>query len=135
MGLFDIFKKKSPKQHHNITAQPETYICARCNKKITDEESEWIGNHRFCSNCAAPPKSVTITPKQAVDNSVSTKTIKANAISNALPKEAEEAAYQAYMDYAKGSLTPEEAYLNRGFVKDNDGKWVYEKLVSKRFID
>ena len=36
-----------------------TYICARCKKEITDEESKWIGNHRFCTDCAASPKAVT----------------------------------------------------------------------------
>ena len=48
---------------------------------------------------------------------------------NQLQKEAEEAGYQAYMDYARGSLTLEEAYTNRGFVKDEDGKWIYGKLL------
>ena len=119
MGLFNLFKKKE-----------KTYICARCKKEITDAESKWIGSHRFCSDCAAPPKNVNMAPKQAVDNSITTKTIKVNTISTALQKEAEEAGYQAYMDYARGSLTPEEAYLSRGFVKDEDGKWVYGKLVT-----
>lgn len=47
-----------------------------------------------------------------------------------LRSEAEEAGYQAYMDYAKGSLTPDEAYASRGFMKDKDGKLVYAKLVA-----
>ncbi len=50
MGLFDIFNKKT------TTAQSKIYICTRCKKEITDNESKWIGNHRFCENCAAPPR-------------------------------------------------------------------------------
>ena len=53
MEFFDLFNKKE-----------KTYVCARCKKEITDEESKWIGNRRFCSNCAAPPKKVTIERKQ-----------------------------------------------------------------------
>ena len=45
----------------------------------------------------------------------------------ALKTEEKEAAYQAYMDYTKGSDTPEEAYTRRGFKKDKEGKWVYIK--------
>ena len=47
----------------------------------------------------------------------------------ALQMEEKEAAYQAYMDYAKGSDTPEEAYMRRGFIKDQEGKWVYKKRM------
>ena len=47
----------------------------------------------------------------------------------ALKTEEKEAAYQAYMDYAKGSDTPEEAYTRRGFIKDKEGKWVYKKRM------
>lgn len=116
--FFNLFNKKK-----------KAFICERCKKEITDEESNRIGNHRFCSDCAATPK-VNRVPKQVVDNFATTKTIKEDTISDVLQKEAKEAGYQAYMDYAKGSLTPEEAYLNRGFVKDKDGKWVYGKLVT-----
>ena len=28
-------------------------------KEITDAATKWIGNHRFCVNCAAPPKNIT----------------------------------------------------------------------------
>lgn len=67
MGLFDIFKKKKQEQHHKITAQPETHLCARCKKGITDEESEWIGNHRFCKKCATPPKATSaFKPEQVI---------------------------------------------------------------------
>ena len=125
MGLFDIFKKKA------LVEQPKTYICARCKKEITDSESKWIGNHRFCVKCAASPKNATITPKHKVDNFATTKQIKASPNSLDLQEEAKKAGYQAYMDYAKGSLTPEEAYLNRGFVKDKNGNWVYRKLQTK----
>ena len=52
MGLFDMFKKKAD-------APQKTLICARCKKEITDEESKWIGNHRFCTDCAAAPKVAT----------------------------------------------------------------------------
>ncbi len=104
MRFFDIFKKEVSAE------QSKTYICARCKKEITDSESKWIGNHRFCKNCAAPSKSDTINKH--------------------LEEEAKEAGYQAYMDYAKGSLTPEEAYLNRGFIKDKDGKFIYGKLAT-----
>ena len=104
MGLFDAFKKKA-------VAPQKTFICARCKKEITDEEFKWIGNHRFCKDCAAPPKK--------------------SAMESHLESEAREAGYQAYMDFARGSLTPEQAYSNRGFVKDKDGKWVYGKLITK----
>ena len=53
MGLFDIFKKKA-------VAPQKTFMCARCKKEITDEETKWIGNHRFCRDCAAPPKSTSL---------------------------------------------------------------------------
>ena len=43
----------------STTKQTKTYICARCKKEITDDESKWIGNHRFCKDCAAPPKVAT----------------------------------------------------------------------------
>lgn len=46
-----------------------------------------------------------------------------------LRREEKEAAYQAYMDYAKGSDTPEEAYRRRGFVQGKDGEWVYKKRL------
>ena len=49
MGLFDIFKKKA-------VAPQKTFMCARCKKEITDEETKWIGNHRFCNKCATPTK-------------------------------------------------------------------------------
>ena len=52
MGLFDMFKKKAD-------APQKTLTCARCKKEISDEESKWIGNHRFCTDCAAPPKVAT----------------------------------------------------------------------------
>ena len=52
MGSFDAFKKKAD-------APQKTLICARCKKEITDEESKWIGNHRFCKDCAAPLKVAT----------------------------------------------------------------------------
>jgi len=68
MGMFDLFKKKIINTNNATaktkTAQSKTYICARCKKEITDSESNWIGNHRFCSDCAAPPKNVAIEPKQ-----------------------------------------------------------------------
>ena len=94
-----------------LPTQSKTYICARCKKEITDDESKWIGNHRFCADCAAPPQKATMESH--------------------LEAEAREAGYQAYMDFARGSLTPEQAYSNRGFVKDKDGKWVYGKLMTK----
>ncbi len=53
MGLFDIFKKKTPVEQRKI------YTCARCKKEITDEETKWIGNHRFCNKCATPTKADT----------------------------------------------------------------------------
>ena len=105
MGLFDIFKKKT------LVVQPKTYTCARCKKEITDAETKCIGNHRFCADCAAPPKTSTL--EKHFEN------------------EAQEAGYQAYMDFARGSLTPEQAYSNRGFVKDQNGNWVYGKLQTK----
>lgn len=46
MGLFDLFKKK--KKH---------IYCARC-KKITEDETKWIGSHRFCEKCAASKHSL-----------------------------------------------------------------------------
>ena len=52
MGLFDLFKGKK-----------KTYICEGCKKEITNKESNWIYGHRFCSNCAAPPKNVKVAPK------------------------------------------------------------------------
>ncbi len=59
MGLFNIFNKKT------TTAQSKTYTCARCKKEITDSESKWIGNHRFCSNCAARMKANTAAIQHA----------------------------------------------------------------------
>ena len=44
MGLFNFGKKKVK------------YQCSRCKKKILDEKFEWIGSHRFCRDCAKPPK-------------------------------------------------------------------------------
>lgn len=49
MGLFDLFRQKGDKVIH----------CARCKSEITEDESEWIGNHRFCKACAKPPKVFT----------------------------------------------------------------------------
>ena len=60
MKLFDIFKKKAD-------APQKTFICARCKKEITDDESKWIGNHRFCNNCATPIKKATITQEMHID--------------------------------------------------------------------
>lgn len=48
MGLFNLFKKKE-----------KAYICARCKKEITGKESNWIGNHRFCADCAASSQKTT----------------------------------------------------------------------------
>lgn len=68
MGLFNIFKKKAialqdmQEKDHSITTQPKTFTCARCKKEIADEESKWIGNHRFCSECATPIKTSIIAP-------------------------------------------------------------------------
>ncbi len=53
MGLFDIFKEKTPVEQRKI------YTCARCKKEITDEETKWIGKHRFCNKCATPTKADT----------------------------------------------------------------------------
>ena len=107
----NAYKSKKDKPQWLKVAPQKTFICARCKKEIPDEESKWIGNHRFCADCAAPPKKA--------------------AMESHLESEARDAEYQAYMDFARGSLTPEQAYSNRGFVKDKDGKWVYGKLITK----
>ena len=38
----------------NQTLNGKKFVCARCKCEITEEESVWIGNHRFCSICALP---------------------------------------------------------------------------------
>lgn len=103
-------RKQSPFPQPSVSA-PKTYLCARCKKELTDSQTEWIGNHRFCVDCAASTKKSTIKMH--------------------LETEAKDAAYQAYMDYARGSDTPEEAYTKRGFVQNKDGTWVYGKIAVK----
>lgn len=49
MGLFDFFKKQGKQNNHKI-------CCARCKREIREDEAQWIGNHRFCKNCAQSPK-------------------------------------------------------------------------------
>lgn len=65
MGLFSIFKKKKSNndfEPKNIKActvpmSKKTLNCARCKKEIAESDAKWVGNHRFCSDCAAPFKS------------------------------------------------------------------------------
>ena len=76
MGLFDAFKKKAD-------APQKTFICARCKKEITDEESKWIENHRFCADCAASLNASEKVPKQEknlVSNSATMQYSKGNEI-------------------------------------------------------
>ena len=83
MGLFNLFNKKS------IVTQ-KTYTCARCKKEITDAETKWIGNHRFCNKCAAPTKANNSiqTEKKIIDNSSTIHPQKISAINKcALQKE------------------------------------------------
>lgn len=42
MNLKNLFQKK----------QTKTYICARCKKELDENTFTWIGNHRFCFDCA-----------------------------------------------------------------------------------
>ncbi len=71
MGLLNFFKKKE-----------KTYICARCKKEITNEESNLIGSHRFCSDCAFPPENVTIASKETSDTEPEDMTAEIRADSN-----------------------------------------------------
>lgn len=52
MGLFDFSKKQGKQNSHKI-------CCARCKKVILEDEAQWIGYHRFCKNCANPPKAAS----------------------------------------------------------------------------
>ena len=54
-------------------------------------------------------------------------------IEEARKRESDYIGYQAYMDYAKGSATPEEAYFLRGYVKQ-DNMWVKKHEIDKIFI-
>ena len=54
MGLFDIFKKGQSKA---------ICKCARCKKEISEDESQWIGNHRFCKSCASPKRNPVSHPQ------------------------------------------------------------------------
>ena len=42
MSLKNLFQRK----------QSQKYICARCKKEIDENSFAWIGNHRFCLDCA-----------------------------------------------------------------------------------
>lgn len=37
----------APMQEHR-----QTYFCARCKKQLAEQDCVWIGNHRFCRDCA-----------------------------------------------------------------------------------
>ncbi len=54
-------------------------------------------------------------------------------VEEAREKENNYRGYQAYMDYAKGSATPEEAYSSRGYIKQGD-KWVLNKHDIDTFL-
>ncbi len=40
--------------HEPASAQEhrQTYFCARCKKQLAEQDCVWIGNHRFCRDCA-----------------------------------------------------------------------------------
>lgn len=44
MGLFNLFSK--------IPLHTQKHYCTRCKKEISDDETKWIGNDRFCIACA-----------------------------------------------------------------------------------
>ena len=65
MNIFNFFKRRQ--QEKTVTAKDDLIFCdskqnshkiccARCKKEILEDEAQWIGNHRFCKNCANPPK-------------------------------------------------------------------------------
>lgn len=63
MRLFDIFKKRTvmsqdtPEKDNTLTMQSKTYTCVKCKKEITDAETYWRGNYRYCKTCGGAPKS------------------------------------------------------------------------------
>ena len=43
----------APVQEHR-----QTYSCARCKKQLSEQDCVWVGNHRFCQDCARAPERV-----------------------------------------------------------------------------
>lgn len=131
MRLFDLLKKN------------KSYICAQCKKKIADNETYWIDDYRFFEKCANPSKTKT-TAQTIVGVYYNEKVYisgdkiycgdKQITVEEARKKESDFWKYQAYMDYAKGSYTPEEAYTNRGFVKNAEGKWAFNKYTIDKYL-
>ena len=57
----DYLEKENPAYEDcALPTQLKRYICARCKKEITDAESKWRGNHRFCADCATLPANNTL---------------------------------------------------------------------------
>ena len=54
-------------------------------------------------------------------------------VEEARKRESDYIGYQVYMDYAKGSATPEEAYSSRGYMKQ-DNIWVLKKYDIDKFL-
>ena len=122
-NVYKITSSKAPCSTTQVNAAPETnkesisentFICSRCKKKISDSESKWINNHRFCAQCAVPTNSATTTNT----NNHTLADLKCSASE-------EDMRYQALMDIHKGGLPPEEAFSRRGFIKDENGLWVF----------
>jgi len=70
-GVYKIVTNNNLTSNKKVSVeQPKTPICSRCKKEITDSESKWIGNHRFCVSCASPnqPASSEISTDNARKN-------------------------------------------------------------------